>query len=175
MAVASFLTLALTFVIGHLARDPSALTAVDSKGVMNIPSRPQMTGDDELRTSEFMERFALAHVNPLLPESALVETVQAQHAAGQLLHRRPVTPSIKDRVRPIATPISTIGKPPSRLSQLPDANLAVPIAISVEKEGFRLPLVSDLVSGIGKRLPSGRDFLDVLEVAGRKIGLIADH
>ncbi len=171
MAVASVLTLGLVLVVGEFGRQPQPEIA-PAKVALQAPPRiiPLPTQSDD-RTREFIERFALAHVSPPLPEAAITAPAEAraprppERAAAALLQPprdRPKAPSIRTATaRPEQKPTIVAREdltPPAPIGAAPRAKSAA----------FRIPVVSD----VADKLPSGRDILNGVGAVSRGIGSV---
>jgi hypothetical protein len=171
MAAASVTTLAVVLTLGGLGRATSEPKLV-KLSVKPAPIDRPMTDEDEARAS-FIERFALAHVAPRLPETVVVDPARASASAAQ---RGPTLVLTHERMR-VADAGSVVASPPRRPADLtlPQAASATPArptdgARKSADEAFRIPLISDAVAGLGAKLPSGRDMLDGVGAVARRVG-----
>ena len=161
MAVASAGTLALVLVFGGMGREPAEGPMVALKTAAKPPDPPAPAIDSGARTDEFIERFALAHVNPPLPESALADPDPAKASPPRAAQAAPA----RDRAKP--APAVAAAKPTPRPQ---DVALVEPPAAPkppepAKKEGFHIPVVSDLFA----KLPTGGDIVNGVGAAGRKV------
>jgi hypothetical protein len=167
MAAASLATLVLVVLVGDMgrgSRDSSTPKLVLQAAPRVVVAQPAA---DE-RTTEFIEKFALAHVSAPLPESMISDVDRAapprppERAALAQPQREKPRPQI---VRTIAT------KPPQKPVETAEAEAPVvpqPAVARVQQTGFRIPVVSD----VADRLPTGRDIMDGVGAMGRRIGSI---
>lgn len=168
MAVASLGTFAIMLALGGLGRTTNDAKLVKLTVRPAPVDRPYLDHDDAA-SAGFIERFALAHVAPPLPESAIVspqpraEASAAPHAPGLVLTH--------DRIR-AAEATSSVASPPRRATELAQSDSVPAPAAPPEPKApeFRIPLVSDAVANLGARLPSGRDMLDGVGTLARRVG-----
>ena len=164
MAAASLATFALVLLVGELGRGDADPPLVQLKTAakaprIDLPPSPS----DEARTDAFIERFALAHVSPPLPESALADPGPAKPPFAQRLsqpalsHEKPrgETATVKPPARP---QMIALAEPPP----------VAPAPSSPKKVGFSIPVVSALVA----KLPTGRDIMNGVGAAGRRVASI---
>jgi hypothetical protein len=169
MAAASVLTLAAVVVIGDRSAPPKTPVPEASKLVLQAPPRaiPLPTQSDQ-RTADFIEKFALAHVGPPLPENMLADGEQAKPPRPP---ERAALPAQAQREKPRPVVVRTVtAKPPQRPADAApgEAEPKDVAAANPPPKGFRIPLVSDVTD----KLPSGRDMLDGVGSVGRRIGSI---
>ncbi len=168
MAAASGLTLAVIAIVGGVASRLGAPAA--PKTPVHAQQQPAPS-DEDARAAEFIQNFALAHVSPPLPESALADPDQTSI---------PVLPPQREAVAveqmartkpPLRPPFAKapLVKPPARPMDVVQAvpSGSVPPA-QKPAGGFRIPFVSDVAA----KIPSGRDIMDGVGSVGRKIGSI---